>query len=137
MAFDCDYSIAKTMAPPCLGTIIPEKAEDLPGDPALRGLVAPFTDRGVYGMVRHPAMLTFVCWFYLTSVFTWNRVFFLAMAHTYMEVAVVFFEERDLVNTFGDQYIEYQERVDQRFPFVGTLRHRLRQRMAGGADEAR
>ena len=42
---------------------------------------------------------------------TWTRFVFAAVSSAYLIVAIPF-EERSLVETFGDTYVDYQRRCD-------------------------
>ena len=70
--------------------------------------------RGVYGVVRHP-MLVAGFWFLLTSGPSLNNLIYLIMYSAYMLIGG-FYEEKRLVNIFGDRYLEYRREVGAFFP---------------------
>ncbi len=69
-----------------------------------------FTERGVYGHVRHPLMAAFVVVFWSAPVMTSGHVLFAAAATGYILVGIAF-EERDLIESLGSGYADYRARV--------------------------
>lgn len=65
---------------------------------------------GPYQVVRHPIYLGWVLMTFAMPAMTGSRLSFAAISTAYL-VAAVPFEERSLVETFGDEYRAYQARV--------------------------
>lgn len=76
----------------------------------------------LYRLVRHPLMLGFLVAFWSTPHMTLGRLVFASAMTVYVFVGI-HFEERDLVRTFGKQYIDYQQTTSMLVP--------LRRRSAG------
>lgn len=83
-----------------------------PGKPVLE-------KRGIHRYVRHPLYLgTFI---FLSGIFLKYPLLSNLMALTIIIIYTVIgiqIEERKLVKTFGDDYIEYQKEVPMLFPFL-------------------
>ena len=75
----------------------------------------PFTERGVYGHIRHPLMAAFVVVFWSAPVMTAGHVLFAAAATGYILVGIAF-EEHDLIESLGDSYAGYRARVPALVP---------------------
>lgn len=67
-----------------------------------------FIVRGLYHLVRHPLMLGFLVAFWATPKMTLGHFEFALVMTGYIMIAL-HYEERDLVDEFGSDYIEYQE----------------------------
>jgi protein-S-isoprenylcysteine O-methyltransferase Ste14 len=65
---------------------------------------------GPYHIVRHPIYLGWVLMTFGAPAMTGTRLSFAAISTAYL-IAAVPFEERSLVETFGDEYRAYQARV--------------------------
>ncbi|MEZ5830227.1 MAG: isoprenylcysteine carboxylmethyltransferase family protein [Dongiaceae bacterium] len=92
----------------------------------------------LYKRVRHPLYLGFIIGFWATPTMTMGHLLLAAGTTAYIFIGI-FFEERDLINLFGDQYRNYRRRVSMLIPLPGR-RHEeseLENRSAFGAKAPR
>jgi methanethiol S-methyltransferase len=71
---------------------------------------APFEVGGPYRLVRHPIYLGWVLMVLGVPEMTWTRLSFAVISSIYLIIAIPF-EERSLIEVFGDAYRRYQEEV--------------------------
>ena len=76
--------------------------------------------RGPYAVVRHPLYVGWMIAFWATPTMTVTHLVFAALLTAYMLIAIPF-EERNLVQHFGEKYTEYRQRVGGLIPRVGWL----------------
>jgi protein-S-isoprenylcysteine O-methyltransferase Ste14 len=75
-------------------------------------LTAPveFKADGPFAIVRHPIYLGWVLMVFATPTMTTSRLLFAVVSTAYL-VAAIPFEERSLVEAFGDKYRDYQAKM--------------------------
>lgn len=71
----------------------------------------------LYKIVRHPLMLGFFLAFWAAPEMTFGRLLFTLGMTIYILIGV-YYEERDLVESFGEKYRNYRERVPKFIPFA-------------------
>jgi protein-S-isoprenylcysteine O-methyltransferase Ste14 len=79
----------------------------------------PFKTPGLYKYVRHPIYLGSLLVFWPVAHMTVGHLLFSSVMTAYMFIGV-YFEERDLVRTFGASYEEYQRKVPMILPLIGA-----------------
>ena len=74
-----------------------------------------FTERGLYGRIRHPLMAGFVVIFWSAPTMTAGHLLFAATATGYI-LAGIACEEHDLIHSLGGTYAAYRARVPALIP---------------------
>lgn len=72
----------------------------------------------LYKWVRHPLYLGFFLAFWSTPHMSYGHLLLSVGVSIYMLIAIRY-EERDLIELFGDQYVQYRERVGMLIPGLG------------------
>jgi len=77
------------------------------------GKRSPLTTRGLYGFVRHPLYFAWALFVFSTPTMTGTRAAFAVISTAYLMIAIPW-EERSLIETFGQEYEVYRQRVKTR-----------------------
>ncbi len=75
-----------------------------------------FKAPALYQVVRHPVYFGFAVAFWAAPVMTVGHLLFAVVMTAYILVGI-YFEERDLVDRFGDEYQRYRQHVAMLIPF--------------------
>ena len=86
----------------------------------------PFTERGLYGRIRHPLMAGFLVVFWAAPVMTLGHLLLATLATGYI-LAGIWFEERDARRDLGERYRAYAARVPALIPRPGQAGRRAGQ----------
>ena len=74
-----------------------------------------FTERGLYGIVRHPIQLGVLIGIWFTPTMTMTHLMLSVTMTIYIFIGL-YFEEKDLVNALGSEYEGYRRRVRKVLP---------------------
>ena len=72
-------------------------------------------ERGLYRYVRHPLYTLSILFIWLTPVLTWNALALNIGVTLYMVIGS-YFEERKLLDAFGEEYAGYRQRTPMLVP---------------------
>lgn len=81
-----------------------------------------FRKNWFYKLVRHPIMTGFLIAFWAAPVMTYGHLLFAVVTTAYIYIAVKHFEEKDLIDEIGEDYIAYCEEVGAFVPGLGKSR---------------
>jgi protein-S-isoprenylcysteine O-methyltransferase Ste14 len=82
----------------------------------------PFIVCGPYRLVRHPLYFLLILMIWSYPNLTLDRLLFNVLCTAWMVIGTLL-EERDLVTTFGDDYLAYQQQVPMLIPYrLGLFR---------------
>lgn len=81
----------------------------------------PFRTPGLYKRVRHPLYLGWMVAFWATPTMSVGHLVFAGAMTAYMLLAIPF-EERDLVELYGERYARYRRSVPALLPRIGSGR---------------
>jgi len=76
-----------------------------------------FRTPGFYKYVRHPIYFSFLIIFWFAPVMTLGHLLFASGFTMYILIGI-YHEEKDLVQLFGKNYLNYRERVPKLLPFI-------------------
>jgi len=77
-----------------------------------------FKTNFLYKISRHPMMLGFIIAFWSTPYMTSGHLLFAIVTTAYIFIAVKYLEEKDLRDSIGQKYEEYQKTVPMIIPFI-------------------
>ncbi|MFT6288934.1 MAG: protein-S-isoprenylcysteine O-methyltransferase Ste14 [Alcanivorax sp.] len=77
-----------------------------------------FVKRAMYQYVRHPIQTGVLIGVWATPLMTMTQLA-LSLGFTIYIMAGLWFEERDLIAEYGDEYVKYQDQVGKLFPKIG------------------
>lgn len=87
---------------------------------------APFSERSLYRLIRHPLMFGFILAFWSAPTMTWGRLLFAVVTTVWILIAIQI-EERDLVHLIGEPYRHYKQRTPMLIPrFLNDVFSRMK-----------
>jgi len=75
-----------------------------------------FKEPALYKFSRHPLYLGIIIVFWATPVMTTGHLLFASIWTAYVFIGIGY-EEKDMIDRFGNSYIDYMKRVPRLFPF--------------------
>ena len=90
-----------------------------------------FKTPGLYRVIRHPLYAGFLIGFWATPLMTAGHLLFSLACSGYILLGI-YFEERDLIKAFGQEYHNYRSRVPMLIPFMKWSRGRSAQSQITG-----
>jgi len=85
----------------------------------------PFKIPSLYRVVRHPLYVGWITVFWATPTMTISHLFFAVITTGYILLAIGW-EERDLVDVFGQKYLDYRKSVPKLIPALRTASNTTR-----------
>jgi methanethiol S-methyltransferase len=85
-------------------------------DPQNKNRPHQLSTSGLYRWIRHPLYTLSFIFIWLTPVMTWNILAFNIGVTLYTTIGAAVFEERKLLQEFGEEYHEYQKRTPMLIP---------------------
>ena len=76
-----------------------------------------FRSPGIYKFIRHPIQTGVLIGMWAVPLSTTSHLMFAGGMTIYIVVGL-YFEERDLIRNFGNDYLDYMKRVKRLIPFV-------------------
>lgn len=86
----------------------------------IKGIPDKIITTGFYAVIRHPINLGFIlvfCGWYIMWTGAYSMIFLPILVTAF--VIVSFYEEKNLIKAFGDEYLEYKKRVGMFIPKPG------------------
>jgi protein-S-isoprenylcysteine O-methyltransferase Ste14 len=75
-----------------------------------------FSTPFLYRIVRHPLYLGFIIAFWMTPLMTLGHLLFSITMTLYILIGI-YHEEKDLIKTFGNDYLQYRKKTPKILPF--------------------
>ena len=84
-----------------------------------------FHTPSLYKVVRHPLYIGWLMIFWFAPTMTMSHLVFAIMTTAYILIAIQF-EERDLMNSLGEDYVKYRKRTPMLVPKVMPERREMK-----------
>jgi methanethiol S-methyltransferase len=75
-----------------------------------------------YKLVRHPIYTGWLMIHWFTPVLTLGHILFATVITVYIYAAIIY-EEQDLIDQFGETYMQYIQNTPKLIPFTGKNKH--------------
>ena len=95
-----------------------------------------FMERSLYKLIRHPIMAGWLIAFWATPTMTQGHLLFSIVTATYILIGTML-EERDLVQSLGEDYQHYRHRTPAILPLPMRMRERHERGRSRSASDAR